>query len=526
MTYPLPQSNERKPVCRPYKQSINPFNRIFKAALQKTNQNSLEGMAKYNKDPVFKSHSIQDDYEIKWHKNLGSGISGPVRLCINKSNGEEYALKILLDRPKARKEVTLHWLCSGSEHMVRVVDVYANDVLLPGEGVAKKRILLVMELMKGGELFEYITRKQHFTEQEASKIMHQICLAVQYCHRRNIAHRDLKPENLLLQDKVESSDDLVIKLADFGFAKIDNGDLTTPQFTPYYVAPQVLEAQKRQKEIRQGHRSPSSPYCYDKSCDMWSVGVILYIMLCGYPPFYSEVPNQPLTARMRRRIMSGEFEFPANEWKEMSDDSKDLVRKLLCVEASDRITVDDVLHHRWLVSGDIPPKNLPSPNIMLDKEQLDQVKAFHSEFLQDMRREDEGFYLKPIGKSNNKLLTSRQRAGLSPEGKVEVTQNTEVEGRRSSIIEGVQSMQELKDICIMPPPLIAGATESFADSVLVESVRKALTFNENHTGLTNLLLSENWDMDQRSFVGMVNRARLAESLQGIIDSAPDINVAN
>ncbi len=482
-------------------------------------------MTKYDRDPVFKSNSIQDDYEIKWHKNLGTGISGPVRLCINKSNGEEYALKILLDRPKARKEVTLHWLCSGSEHMVRVVDVYANDVLLPGEGVAKKRILLVMELMKGGELFSYITQKQHFTEKEASQIMKQICLAVQYCHRRNIAHRDLKPENLLLQDKVESTDDLVIKLADFGFAKVDNGDLTTPQFTPYYVAPQVLEAQKRQKEIRQGHRSPSSPYCYDKSCDMWSVGVILYIMLCGYPPFYSEVPNQPITARMRRRIMSGDFEFPDNEWKGMSDSTKDLVRKLLCVEASERITVEDVLRHSWLESVNVPSKNLPSPSIMLDKEQLDQVKAFHSEFLQDMRREEDGFYLKPIGKSNNKLLTSRQKAGLSPERKAKgQAEEMDVEGRRSSVDEGVQSLLELKDICIMPPPLVAGATESFADSVLVEGVRKALTFNENHSGLINLLLSENWNLSDRVFVGMVNRARLAAALQGLMDTAPSIMV--
>ena len=483
-------------------------------------------MARYDKDPVFKSYSIQEDYEIKWHKNLGSGISGPVRLCIDKSNGQEFALKILLDRPKARKEVTLHWLSSGSDHIVRVIDVYANEVILPGEGVPKKRILLVMELMKGGELFEYITRKQHFTEQEASQIMSQICHAVQYCHRRNIAHRDVKPENLLLKSKVETTDDLVVKLADFGFAKVDNGDLTTPQFTPYYVAPQVLEAQKRQKEIRQGHRSPSSPYYYDKSCDMWSVGVILYIMLCGYPPFYSEVPNQPITARMRRRIMSGDFEFPDNEWKGMSENSKDLVRKLLCVEASERISVDDVLRHPWLEPINVPSKNLPSPSIMLDKEQLDQVKAFHSEFLQDMRREEDGFYLKPVGKSNNKLLTNRQRAGLSPEKTTEDTEEKTVEeGRRSSVDEGVRSLQELKDICIMPPPLVAGATESFADSALVEGVRKALTFNENHVGLNNLLMTENWDVNERVFVGMVNRQRLAEALHKIIDSSPSIMVS-
>jgi len=302
-------------------------------------------MSVYAKDPVFKTQNIQHDYDIKWNKNLGSGISGPVRLCIHKETGQEYALKILLDRPKARKEVTLHWLCSGSDYVVKVVDVYANEVILPGDSVPKKRILLVMELMQGGELFEYITRKQHFTEQEASRILRQIALAVHYCHKVNVAHRDLKPENLLLLNKADSSEGIRVKLADFGFAKIDNGDLTTPQFTPYYVAPQVLEAQRRQREIRMGQRSPGSPYFYDKSCDMWSLGVIMYIMLCGYPPFYSEIPNQPITQRMRRRIMSGDFEFPENEWRNISENAKDVIKKLLCVEESQRITVDQVLQH-------------------------------------------------------------------------------------------------------------------------------------------------------------------------------------
>lgn len=504
--------------------NLNPFDKFFKKFKKGTNYDPL-GMAKYDRDPIFKTYSIQEDYEIKWHRNLGAGISGPVRMCINKKNGKEYALKILLDRPKAHKEVTLHWLCSGSDHVVRAIDVYANEVILPGESVAKKRILLVMELMSGGELFEFITKKQHFTEKEASQIMHQIALAVQYCHKRSIAHRDLKPENLLLVEKVERTEELVVKLADFGFAKVDNGDLTTPQFTPYYVAPQVLEAQKRQKEIRQGHRSPTSPYYYDKSCDMWSIGVILYIMLCGYPPFYSEVPNQPITARMRKRIMSGEFDFPQNEWKGTSDSAKDLIRHLLCVEASERITVEDILHHPWLVSGSVPSNNLPSPSIMMDTEQLEQAKAFHSEFLQDMRREEEGFYLKPIGKSKNKLLSNRQRNGLSPDPMVgPTTDGSRPDSNQRPVVdEGVKSLLELRDICIMPPPLVTGATESFADSTLVEGVRKAITFNEDHSGLLNLLITETWDVREHVFVGLVNRQRLADSIQNIIGPTPTID---
>lgn len=465
-------------------------------------------MSKYEKDPIFKSHQFSQDYDIHWQKNLGSGISGPVRLCMHRESGRRYALKVLLDRPKARKEVTLHWLCSGSEYVVRAIDVYANEIQLPGDSVAKKRILLVMELMEGGELFEYITQKQHFTEQEASQILRQVAMAVQYCHFRNIAHRDLKPENLLLLSKAEDQKQVRVKLADFGFAKVDNGDLTTPQFTPYYVAPQVLEAQKRQKEIRAGQRSPGSPYYYDKGCDMWSIGVILYIMLCGYPPFYSEVPNQPITQRMRKKIMSGNFDFPQREWDKISDDAKDLIRHLLCVEASERIGVDNLLRHRWLVHINVPSNDLPSPSILLDRDTLEQAKAVHSEFLQGMRREEDGFYLKPISKSQNKLLTNRKQGGTSP-----VRMGEKEDANR------LLSLKELQDICVMPSPMGIGAAEGYADASLVESVKKAVTFNEANATLIDALSSETWDAEKKEFTGMVNRKRLAQNLQKIMETA-------
>ena len=466
-------------------------------------------MAKYEKEPIFKTHSISKEYDIRWQKNLGSGISGPVKMCVHKETGQQYALKILLDRPKARKEVTLHWLCSGSEYIVRAIDVFANELVLPGESTAKKRILLVMELMEGGELFEYITRKQHFTEQEASQILRQIALAVMYCHSRNIAHRDLKPENLLLLRNTDDHKELRVKLADFGFAKIDNGDLTTPQFTPYYVAPQVLEAQKRQKEIRTGQRSPSSPYFYDKSCDMWSVGVILYIMLCGYPPFYSEVPNQPITQRMRKKIMAGNFDFPQREWGRITDNAKDLIRHLLCVDESKRISVENLLRHPWLVHINVPSHDLPSPN-NLDKDTLEQVKAAHSEFLQGMRREEDGFYLKPINKSQSKLLSNRKQT-VSPDA-------NESENQNQATYEDLHSLKELQDICIMPSPVVIGAPESYADSCLIESVKKAVTFNEHNAILINALSEETWDVENKIFTGMVNRKRLAQNLQKAIDS--------
>lgn len=479
-------------------------------------------MAQYDREPNFKTYPITRDYDIKWQKNLGSGVSGPVRLCVHKETRVQYALKILLDRPKARKEVTLHWRCSGSGFVVRVIDVFSNEVVLPGDSVVKKRILLIMELMEGGELFEYITKRRNFTEREASKILKQVARAVQDCHHLNIAHRDIKPENLLLvkNDGRDDDTDVKVKLADFGFAKIDNGDLTTPQFTPYYVAPQVLEAQKRQREIRSGQRSPGSPYYYDRSCDVWSLGVILYIMLCGYPPFYSEIPNQSLSQRMKSRIMSGSFEFPEKEWSNISDDAKDLVRNLLCVDATKRIPIDSVLAHPWLSSATVPAEDLPSPNIMMDKEALDQAKAFHSEFLQDMRREEEGFFLKPVGKSQNKLLSNRKKVHPATTNQGDTSASTPSTSSRESL----SSLKELKDVCLMPPPLPASTTgESYADSTLIEGVKKALMYNEGHTKLWCAVETESWNGTE--FVNKVNRQRLADTLQTIIDGFPTVMVS-
>ncbi len=470
-------------------------------------------MAKYDREALFKSQSIHDEYDVKWNKKLGSGISGPVRLCIHKETGTKYALKILLDRPKARKEVKLHWMCSGSGYIVRLIDVYLNEIIIPGDSVAKKRIFMVMEYMEGGELFEYITEKQHFTEKEASQIIRQVALAVQFCHHRSVAHRDLKPENLLLVKKHEDVAQVRIKLADFGFAKIDNGDLTTPQFTPYYVAPQVLEAQKRQKEVRMGQRSPGSPYFYDKSCDMWSIGVILYIMLCGYPPFYSEIPNQPITQRMRNNILSGQFDFPRREWEKITSDAKDLIRNLLCVEPSERIGVEELLKHPWLVHVNIPSHNLPSPVFMMDKDALEQVKAVHSEFLQGMRREDDVFLLKPISKSQNKLLNSRKQA-TSSQSPLIVTA-----AKESSVSLAVQRLRELQDSCLMPSPVGIASSDGSLDPILTDCVKKAIILNRQSNALIQALTLEGWDFENNVFTGSVDRTRLAENLKLAIDEA-------
>ncbi|AWP03288.1 MAP kinase-activated protein kinase 3 [Scophthalmus maximus] len=208
-----------------------------------------------------KRHAVTDDYKIS-SQVLGLGINGKVLECFNKKTGEKCALKILYDSPKARREVELHWRVSGGPYIVRILNLYENM------HHGKKCLLIVMECMEGGELFSRIQVRgdQAFTEKEASEIMRDIGTAIHFLHDINIAHRDIKPENLLYTMKEKKG---VLKLTDFGFAKETtlHNPLQTPCYTPYYVAPEVLGPEK-----------------YDKSCDMWSLGVIMYILLTMFVP--------------------------------------------------------------------------------------------------------------------------------------------------------------------------------------------------------------------------------------------------
>ncbi|ELU04869.1 hypothetical protein CAPTEDRAFT_227750 [Capitella teleta] len=296
-----------------------------------------------------KTNSILEDYDVQWNQKLGTGISGPVR----------------------------------------------------------SRLLVVMELMDGGELFDRIGHHRHFTESNASRYTLQIAEAIERCHKLNVAHRDIKPENLLLKD---NSDSALVKLSDFGFAKVDEGNLTTPHFTPYYVAPQVLEAQKDQMRSKYqimglGHKQP---YTYDKSCDMWSLGVIVYILLCGYPPFYSEEPNKQITRNMKKKIMAGHYDFPREDWAHISDMAQDLVKKLLTVDPAGRLTVEGVLEHPWLKEA--PLTILQSPAVLMDnKAMVQDLKDHHSEQLTSMRTPDNRVILKPMHQANNPILKKRAK---------------------------------------------------------------------------------------------------------------------
>jgi len=191
----------------------------------------------------------------------------------------------------------------------------------------KEKVYLVMELVTGGELFDKIVEKGSFTEKEAVGIVRKILGAVRYLHNNGIAHRDLKPENLL----VKSEDETEVMLSDFGLSKIIGEEtmMQTACGTPYYVAPEVLSASG-----------------YGQEVDCWSVGVITYLLLCGFPPFFGESLPEVF-----EQIMKAEFNFPNPYWAEISAEAKDFICKLLVVEAEKRLTAASALEHPWLAKG-------------------------------------------------------------------------------------------------------------------------------------------------------------------------------
>ncbi len=282
------------------------------------------------------------DRVVKMGKQLGSGTFAVVRQAQMLSTGREIAVKCV-----EKKKLTQEDL-DGLFVEVSVMQVlkHPNVLQLIDFYEDSRHYYLLMELVTGGELFERIVQKSVYSERDAREVIRTMTEAIGYCHERNIAHRDLKPENILL---LSDADDAALKIADFGFAKpVDDGGLKTACGTPGYVAPEILAGTS-----------------YGVAVDMWSIGVIAYILLCGYPPFYND--NQ---AELFRTIRSGKFDFPPEDWDSISEDAKDLVRKLLVVDPRKRFTYRQVLQHKWICGDDVRTVALGGA--------LDKLKAFNA----------------------------------------------------------------------------------------------------------------------------------------------------
>jgi calcium/calmodulin-dependent protein kinase I len=274
---------------------------------------------------VFDS-DVKDVY--KFGRVLGKGGYATVRKGTHKETSSVHAVKIIhktalnkVDIENLKTEISL-LLKVDHPNVVQTKEVYNP----PGD----PDVYIVMELMEGGELFDRIVAKDRYSEHESRVAFFDIVNAVLYCHEQGIVHRDLKPENLLYSSK---GDDAVLKLADFGLAKMlqHNQLLTSACGTPGYVAPEMLKKKS-----------------YGKEVDMWSLGVILYILVAGYPPFYQEDHNE-----MFRAICAADYDFPSPEFDDVGDDIIEVIQGLMCVDPSKRMTCKDVLASRFMTKENV-----------------------------------------------------------------------------------------------------------------------------------------------------------------------------
>ncbi|XP_020484419.2 serine/threonine-protein kinase DCLK2 isoform X2 [Labrus bergylta] len=263
--------------------------------------------------------TISEKYKIG--KIIGDGNFAVVKECVERSTGKEFALKII-DKAK----------CSGKEHLIEnEVAVlrrvkHPNIIMLVEEVDTSSELYLVMELVKGGDLFDAITSSAKYTERDATVMVYNLAAALKYLHSMSIVHRDIKPENLLVFEYPDGTKSL--KLGDFGLATVVEGPLYTVCGTPTYVAPEII-----------------SECGYGLKVDIWAAGVITYILLCGFPPFRSE---SNLQEDLFDQILLGRLDFPSPYWDNITDSAKELIGKMLTVNAEARYTAQDILSHPWV----------------------------------------------------------------------------------------------------------------------------------------------------------------------------------
>lgn len=263
---------------------------------------------------------IKDVYNLG--QAIGSGQYAQVKKAVKQDDNQEYAIKII-DKSKMTPE-DVQSLCQEIEILDQID--HPNVVKLLELFDEKNKFYMVFELMQGGELYSRFMQKNQFTEVEVVLTLKPIIDALSYCHNLNIAHRDQKPENLLYETDDPNS---CLKIADFGFARCFKEELKMTTFcgSPCYVAPEILENQ-----------------AYDTKVDVWSLGVIIYLQLCGYPPFMDETDE-----KLFELIKKAEFSFPSPDWDVISIEAQNQIKKLLVIDPNSRPTAKEILEHPWIV---------------------------------------------------------------------------------------------------------------------------------------------------------------------------------
>mmetsp|Transcript_28613 Transcript_28613/g.42328 ORF Transcript_28613/g.42328 Transcript_28613/m.42328 type:complete len:336 (+) Transcript_28613:65-1072(+) len=289
-------------------------------------------------DPPFEHFYVKES-------QLGVGYTSKVFKCTHKETGKSFACKEInkmkLNQKSSRKGSLLARLrvevdiCKRIDHphIVKIHEVFESE----------KFVYLVMDHMEGGELFDQIIARGSLSEKEAADIVAKICRALKYLHDQGISHRDLKPENVLLAQKDDITD---IKIIDFGMSKVFGpGEIATASTlgTPGYMAPEIMQSKK-----------------YTEKVDIWALGVITYIILCGYMPFDDS----------HGRTTKWKTDFPAADWDKISKEAKKLIELLLSVDPKNRPSADETLEHKWFekwLEEDTEPNELPSPKRMKNR---------------------------------------------------------------------------------------------------------------------------------------------------------------
>ncbi|XP_018621778.1 calcium/calmodulin-dependent protein kinase type II delta chain isoform X2 [Scleropages formosus] len=269
---------------------------------------------------IVTSTRFTDEYQL--YEELGKGAFSVVRRCVKKSTGQEYAAKIINTKKLSARD---HQKLEREARICRLLK-HPNIVRLHDSIAEEGFHYLVFDLVTGGELFEDIVAREYYSEADASQCINQILESVNHIHQHDIVHRDLKPENLLLASKLKGA---AVKLADFGLAIEVQGDQQAWfgfAGTPGYLSPEVLR------------KDP-----YGKPVDIWACGVILYILLVGYPPFWDEDQH-----KLYQQIKAGAYDFPSPEWDTVTPEAKNLINQMLTINPAKRITAEQALKHPWV----------------------------------------------------------------------------------------------------------------------------------------------------------------------------------
>lgn len=358
---------------------------------------------------------VIDFYDVE-NKKIGEGSYGSVRKCTSKATKQQLAVKSI---SKSHMKEGYYERFQQEIAIMKVMD-HPNILKLHESFEDHRNIYLIIELCSGGELFERIIDSGHFTESQAATVVQHMLRAVFYMHENKICHRDLKPENFLFATK-ESIDESILKVIDFGLAcKFSDGqELKTKAGTPYYVAPQVLQGK----------------YCQES--DLWSIGVIMYVVLCGYPPFHGDNDADILA-----KVRLGRFRFEAQDWKSVSEDAKNLIRMLLKMDPKERFTAQQALNDVWV--KDKAPK---STNVAIgagivgnlqnfrsaNKFQQAALHIIASQMGEGQIKELRALFIQLDDNGDGTLTVAEMKAGLSKAGLKDIPADLK------QILEGVDS---------------------------------------------------------------------------------------